>query len=107
MLTHRIISDFQKINSQKNSSLLEPSFIIIKDSKIIDGIETCTKYKRGKFLGKVRKFYFYIDNFLKGGFAKCYELEDIETGKIYAGKIIPKSTLVKGRALQKVYNKFN
>ena len=32
---------------------------------------------------------------LQGGFAKCYELEDTSTGEILAGKIVPKSLLVK------------
>jgi len=39
-------------------------------------------YVRGKLLGK-------------GGFAKCYELKCVQTGKIYAGKIISKSRLTK------------
>ena len=43
------------------------------------------KYLRGKLLGK-------------GGFAKCYEITNIETKKIQAAKIIPKSTLSKNRA---------
>ena len=44
---------------------------------------------RGKLLGK-------------GGFAKCYEITNIETKKIQAAKIIPKATLNKTRARQKV-----
>lgn len=40
------------------------------------------KYRMGRFLGK-------------GGFAKCYELVDMDTNEIFAGKIVPKSMLVK------------
>ncbi|KAK3101151.1 hypothetical protein FSP39_001346 [Pinctada imbricata] len=40
------------------------------------------RYLKGRFLGK-------------GGFAKCYELTDTETKQIFAGKIVPKSLLVK------------
>ena len=39
---------------------------------------------------------------LKGGFAKCYEITNIETKKVIAAKIIPKSTLTKNRARQKL-----
>lgn len=40
------------------------------------------RYLKGRFLGK-------------GGFAKCYELTDADTKEIFAGKIVPKSLLVK------------
>jgi len=43
---------------------------------------TGKRYLRGRFLGK-------------GGFAKCYELTDMDTKAIWAGKIVPKSLLVK------------
>ncbi|KYQ90116.1 putative protein serine/threonine kinase [Tieghemostelium lacteum] len=46
-------------------------------------------YKQGEFLGK-------------GGFAKCYLMTEIETNKVYAAKIIPKSSLVKSRARAKL-----
>ncbi|CEG46225.1 plk plk-unclassified protein kinase [Plasmopara halstedii] len=45
-------------------------------------------YLKGKFLGK-------------GGFARCYELECSQTGKIYAVKVVAKSSLVKPKAKQK------
>jgi polo-like kinase 1 len=37
-----------------------------------------------------------------GGFAKCFELIDAKTGKIYAGKVIAKSQLVKPDQKDKV-----
>ncbi|RUS69884.1 hypothetical protein EGW08_022352 [Elysia chlorotica] len=40
------------------------------------------RYLRGRFLGK-------------GGFAKCYELTDMDTKEIWAGKIVPKTLLAK------------
>ncbi|RLN44134.1 hypothetical protein BBJ28_00010608, partial [Nothophytophthora sp. Chile5] len=46
-------------------------------------------YRKGKFLGK-------------GGFARCYELKCEQTGTVYAGKIVAKSSLVKPKAKQKV-----
>ena len=52
-------------------------------------LSTTTKWRRGKFLGK-------------GGFAKVYELINIETSKIYASKIVPKSTLQKTRQRAKI-----
>ncbi|XP_046631320.1 serine/threonine-protein kinase PLK1-like [Daphnia pulicaria] len=40
------------------------------------------RYQRGRFLGK-------------GGFAKCYELTDLDNGQVFAGKIVSKQLLVK------------
>lgn len=47
------------------------------------------KYRKGNFLGK-------------GGFAKCYEMTDLQTSTLYAAKIITKASLVKPRAKQKL-----
>lgn len=47
------------------------------------------KYTRGKALGR-------------GGFAKCYEITNLETKRISAAKIIAKSSLNRSRAKQKV-----
>lgn len=38
----------------------------------------------------------------KGGFAKCYEVIQLNTKRVLAAKIIAKSTLKKGRTRQKV-----
>jgi len=46
-------------------------------------------YTKGRLLGK-------------GGFAKCYELTDVETGTVFAGKIVEKRTLAKYRAKEKL-----
>jgi len=52
--------------------------------------KTVKSYTRGNFLGQ-------------GGFAKCYEASDIETGVIYAVKIINKASFAKESAKKKVY----
>ncbi|CAL8078945.1 unnamed protein product [Calicophoron daubneyi] len=55
---------------------------------VIDG-KTKKRYTRGRFLGK-------------GGFAKCYELTDQETHEVFAGKVVPKSALVKASQKEKM-----
>lgn len=47
------------------------------------------KYQRGKTLGK-------------GGFAKCYEITQLDSKRVLAAKIIAKGSLTKNRARQKV-----
>ena len=65
--------------------------LVIVEEKIsnIMGEPLIKKYSKGKFLGK-------------GGFAKCYEFTNMESNKIMAAKIIPKSTLKKARHRQKL-----
>ncbi|XP_077381539.1 serine/threonine-protein kinase PLK1 [Festucalex cinctus] len=46
-------------------------------------------YTRGRFLGK-------------GGFAKCYEITDVESQEVFAGKIVPKSLMVKPHQREKM-----
>lgn len=50
---------------------------------------TMRRYARGKFLGK-------------GGFAKCYEITDLETKQVFAGKIVPKSLILKQHQREKM-----
>lgn len=38
----------------------------------------------------------------QGGFAKCYELTDSQTQEIFAGKVVPKSLLIKPHQKEKV-----
>lgn len=47
------------------------------------------KYSKGKALGR-------------GGFAKCYEVTNLENKRVLAAKIIAKSSLNRSRAKQKV-----
>ena len=55
----------------------------------ISGDLAMRRYRKGKFLGK-------------GGFARVYELINLDTGKTYAAKLIPKASLTKSRAKQKL-----
>ncbi len=55
----------------------------------VNGEQQVKKYARGKLLGK-------------GGFAKCYEVTNLDTKKMFAAKIIAKASLTKSRARQKV-----
>uniref|UniRef100_A0A671NKG3 Serine/threonine-protein kinase PLK n=1 Tax=Sinocyclocheilus anshuiensis TaxID=1608454 RepID=A0A671NKG3_9TELE len=58
-------------------------------SRIITDSATGKCYCRGKVLGK-------------GGFAKCYELTDLSTGKMYAAKIIPHMRVSKPHQREKI-----
>lgn len=63
---------------------------IIEEKYVNDkGVTVTKQYQKGRFLGK-------------GGFAKCYEFKELNTGKYLAAKIIEKSSLNKGRAKQKL-----
>ena len=65
------------------------STIIIEEFVNENGETSCKKYIKGNFLGK-------------GGFAKWYELTDLQTNELFAVKIISKSSLIKPRARQKL-----
>uniref|UniRef100_A0A8C8CDB3 Serine/threonine-protein kinase PLK n=1 Tax=Oncorhynchus tshawytscha TaxID=74940 RepID=A0A8C8CDB3_ONCTS len=58
-------------------------------SKIITDPATGKCYCRGKVLGK-------------GGFAKCYEMTDLSTSKVYAAKIIPHTRVSKPHQREKI-----
>ncbi|KAK3550213.1 hypothetical protein QTP86_021247 [Hemibagrus guttatus] len=58
-------------------------------SRIISDCTTGKCYCRGKVLGK-------------GGFAKCYEFTDLNTGKVYAVKIIPHTRVSKPHQREKI-----
>ncbi|MCQ2819403.1 MAG: protein kinase [archaeon] len=54
-----------------------------------NGSEYIKRYVKGKFLGK-------------GGFAKCYELKNVDNKKVFAGKIISKANLERPSAKNKL-----
>ncbi|XP_076217446.1 serine/threonine-protein kinase PLK2-like isoform X1 [Aptenodytes patagonicus] len=58
-------------------------------SRIITDPTTGKRYCCGKVLGK-------------GGFAKCYEMTDLTTNKVYAAKIIPHSRVAKPHQREKI-----
>lgn len=64
---------------------------VIVEEKIIkpNGDITTRRYSKGRFLGK-------------GGFARVYEMTNLETRKISAAKVIPKESLKKSRQKQKL-----
>jgi len=48
-------------------------------------------------------FVFSYYMIIKGGFARCYELTNVNTGQIYAGKVVPKTMLIKPHQKEKVF----
>jgi len=68
---------------------MEENNVIQEKVNKVNGDILIKEYVKGKLLGK-------------GGFAKCYELINQETKKIFAAKIIPKAGLVKSRSRQKL-----
>lgn len=69
----------------KTNDNSDPVITIEEKNHKANGDQVIRKYMRGKLLGK-------------GGFAKCYEITNIDTKKTQAAKIIPKSSLSKNRA---------
>ena len=67
-------------NQKTVEKLIEEVAIQIIEEKIskVNGDIAIKRYQKGKLLGK-------------GGFAKCYEVTNLETKKRLAAKIIPKS----------------
>ncbi|CAM4629647.1 unnamed protein product [Caretta caretta] len=57
--------------------------------KVLVDPRTRRSYMRGRFLGK-------------GGFAKCYEIAELQSQEVFAGKIVPKSLLVKPHQKEKM-----
>jgi len=43
----------------------------------------------------------YIPIFSQGGFAKCYEIIDVETDDVFAGKIVSKKLMIKHNQKEK------
>ena len=80
----------QTQRASSTSNLDEESVIIEEHRRKLNGEGyTLHRYLRGKMLGK-------------GGFAKVYLCTALDAQKAYAIKTVPKSNLVKARALQKV-----
>ena len=75
--------------TEANSTGTEQTVIIEEKITKPSGETSVKRYLRGKLLGK-------------GGFAKCYEVTNLETKRILAAKIIAKNSLTKARAKQKL-----
>ncbi|KAK6468047.1 serine/threonine-protein kinase PLK1 [Huso huso] len=63
-------------------------------SDILVDPRTKKRYLRGRFLGK-------------GGFAKCYEITDMDTKEVFAVKEVPKSRLLKPHLKEKMSMEIN
>ncbi|XP_037103153.1 serine/threonine-protein kinase PLK1 [Syngnathus acus] len=75
-------------NGGKPSSSLAPTPLKEIPEVLVD-TRAKRRYTRGRFLGK-------------GGFAKCYEITDVESQQVFAGKIVPKSLIVKPHQREKM-----
>ena len=68
---------------------------IIEEHRVDEsGSMIVKQYKKGRLLGK-------------GGFAKCYEFTEIDTGRTIAAKVIEKLTINKPKSRQKLMNEVN
>jgi polo-like kinase 1 len=71
--------------------MTEPRKPVLKEiPEVVTNPQNGKRYLRGRFLGK-------------GGFARCYELTDVDTRQLYAGKIVSKTLLVKKHQKDKVH----
>lgn len=79
----------KSIDNKDNSANQAESGIIEEKITQANGEVKIKKYSKGKALGR-------------GGFAKCYEVTNLENKRVLAAKIIAKSSLNRSRAKQKV-----
>lgn len=79
----------EQVKNGENKDVPTESGIIEQKVTQANGEIRIKKYSKGKALGR-------------GGFAKCYEVTNMETKKVLAAKIIQKSSLNRSRAKQKV-----
>uniref|UniRef100_A0A671QTR7 Serine/threonine-protein kinase PLK n=1 Tax=Sinocyclocheilus anshuiensis TaxID=1608454 RepID=A0A671QTR7_9TELE len=81
--------ELNKISEQEWKKPEDNSRTGTEYSRIITDPNTGKCYCRGKVLGK-------------GGFAKCYEMTDLSSSKVYAAKIIPHSRVSKPHQREKI-----
>jgi polo-like kinase 1 len=79
---------YSKMTSRKIEDPDQPAIVEEKIVRV-NGEIAVRQYSKGRFLGK-------------GGFARCYEFCSMETRKLTASKIVPKASLTKSRAKQKL-----
>ena len=77
----------KKKKNSKHDSIIPD--VIVEKRKSSSGEVKIYKYTKGKYLGK-------------GGFARCYTMTCMKTGRVYAGKVVAKSSLVKSKAKAKL-----
>jgi polo-like kinase 1 len=77
-------------NQAAKGGVKDEDFVIVEEKVVkYNGEIAVKRYQRGRFLGK-------------GGFARCYEFQNLDTKRISAAKVIAKSSLTKSRAKQKL-----
>jgi polo-like kinase 1 len=74
--------------NNKHASII-PDIIEERRKSSSTGEVKVYRYKKGKYLGK-------------GGFARCYAMTNMSDGRVYAGKVVSKSSLVKSKAKAKL-----
>ena len=87
----------KKEETQKSPNKIEPEQNVEVIEELVEeekGKEFKRKYYKGRLLGK-------------GGFGECFEFKSIENNQIYAGKILKKSLLSKGRNKYKLISEIN
>ncbi|XP_031419818.1 serine/threonine-protein kinase PLK1 isoform X2 [Clupea harengus] len=78
------------VKAAKPASHVDPKSAPLKEiPDILVDPRTMKRYMRGRFLGK-------------GGFAKCYEITDMDTKEVFAGKVVPKALLLKPHQKEKM-----
>lgn len=83
------MSSYDRENIGRNLNNISESNIIEEKIIKLTGDIQIKRYLKGRLLGK-------------GGFAKCYEITNLENKHISAAKIVCKSSLVKARSKQKL-----
>ena len=68
---------YHKLDSSSFEDMSRKDIAVKEIPDILHDLSTGKRYQKGRFLGK-------------GGFAKCYEITDLDTKQIFAGKIVPK-----------------
>jgi polo-like kinase 1 len=81
--------DDKKQTKEQQDFIVETPIYI--EERVGKNSDIVRKYERGKFLGK-------------GGFAKCYEIKCVESGKTFAAKLFEKKQLVQDRSRRKLIN---
>ena len=84
-----MLNDANKPKDPKGNEPEQNAVIVEEKIMKVTGDFQIRKYYKGRLLGK-------------GGFAKCYEFVCAENKKVFAAKVIAKSSLVKSRAKQKL-----
>lgn len=79
----------KKTSSRGKEQADQPQIVVEEKVVKYNGDIYVKKYQRGRFLGK-------------GGFAKCYEFTNLDNKRVSASKVIPKTSLTKSRAKQKL-----